>query len=99
MEAAGASPHFLHFWRHLLWLKDESPEDSANISLHCHLEFPASLDTFKVSLPPRRKAGTLPALDPDIIAAEWSERSVLGSRDIDGQNREGERAGAKESMG
>jgi hypothetical protein len=36
---------------------------------------------------------------PDIIAAEWSERSVLGSRDIDGQTREGERAGAKESMG
>jgi hypothetical protein len=30
---------------------------------------------------------------------QWSERSVLGSRDIDGQTREGERAGAKESMG
>ena len=28
---------------------------------------------------------------------EWSERSVLGSRDIDGQTREGERAGANES--
>jgi hypothetical protein len=42
-------------------------------------------------------SANLPA--PDIIAAEWSERSVLGSRDIDGQTREGERAGAKESMG
>src|SRR5437764_15350689 len=30
MEAAGASPHFLHFRRHLLWLKDESLEDSAS---------------------------------------------------------------------
>ena len=29
---------------------------------------------------------------------QWSEWSVLGSRDIDGQTREGERAGAKESM-
>jgi hypothetical protein len=34
-----------------------------------------------------------------IISPEWSERSVRGSRDIDGQTREGERAGAKESMG
>jgi hypothetical protein len=33
------------------------------------------------------------------ILSEWSEWSVLGSRDIDGQTREGERAGAKESMG
>ena len=30
---------------------------------------------------------------------EQSEWSVLESRDIDGQTREGERAGAKESMG
>src|SRR5205814_9591821 len=30
---------------------------------------------------------------------EWSERSVLGSRDIDGQTREGDRAGGKESIG
>jgi hypothetical protein len=51
MEAAGASPYVLHFWRHLLWLKDESLEDSANIPLHCHPEFPASLDTLKVSMP------------------------------------------------
>jgi hypothetical protein len=34
-----------------------------------------------------------------VALSEWSEWSVLGSRDIDGQTREGERAGAKESMG
>src|SRR5438067_5065222 len=57
----------------IFWLKDRSLEDSANLPLHCHPEFPASLDTLKVSVPPRRKAGALPALDPDIIAAEIVE--------------------------
>jgi len=38
-----------------LWLKDESLEDSANLPLHCHPEFPASLDTLKVSVPPAVK--------------------------------------------
>src|SRR5207248_10018131 len=36
-------------------LKDESLEDSANLSLDCHPEFPASLDTLKVSVPPAVK--------------------------------------------
>src|SRR5437762_5642259 len=38
-----------------LWLKDENLEDSANLPLHCHPEFPASLDTLKVSVPPAVK--------------------------------------------
>src|SRR5439155_5908739 len=32
-------------------------------------------------------------IPPGLPARQWSERSVLGSRDIDGQTREGERAG------
>ena len=46
---------------------------SANLSLDCHPEFPASLDTLEVTQSlgaSRRKAGALPALDPDIIATE-----------------------------
>jgi hypothetical protein len=39
----------------IFWLKDESLEDSANLPLHCHPEFPASLDTLKVSVPPAVK--------------------------------------------
>jgi len=57
----------------MFWLKDESLDDTANLPLHCHPEFPASLDTVKVSVPPARKAGTLPALNPRIIAAEIVE--------------------------
>jgi len=38
-----------------LWLKDESLEDNASLSLDCHPEFPASLDTLKVSVPPAVK--------------------------------------------
>src|SRR5947208_8770923 len=61
----------------LFWLKDESLEDSANLPLHCHPEFPASLDTLKVSVPPAVKLAPLPALDPDIIAAEIVEDRQL----------------------
>src|SRR5438874_5398949 len=43
------------------WLKDESLEDSANLPLHCHPEFPASLDTLKVSVPPAVKAAAATA--------------------------------------
>ena len=40
----------------IFWLKDESLERSANLPLHCHSpEFPASLDTLKVSVPPAVK--------------------------------------------
>ena len=53
-------------------LKDKSLEDSANFPLHCHPEFPASLDTLKVSVPPAVKVAAATA-DLDIIAAEWSE--------------------------
>ena len=56
--------------------KGESLEDSANLPLDCHPEFPASGgqrggDGERGSRgASRRKAGALPALDPDIIAAE-----------------------------
>jgi hypothetical protein len=46
---------FARFPAARLWLKDESLEDSANLPLHCHPEFPASLDTLKVSVPPAVK--------------------------------------------
>src|SRR5438874_10243594 len=54
------------------WLKDESLEDSANLPLHCHPEFPASLDTLKVSVPPAVKVAAATA-NLDIIAAEIVE--------------------------
>jgi hypothetical protein len=51
-----------------LWLKDESLEDSANLpsALPCKVPgFPRHTQSLGAS---RRKAGALPALDPDIIA-------------------------------
>ena len=44
-----------------LWLKDESLEDSANLPLHCHPEFLASLDTLTVSVPPAVKVAAATA--------------------------------------
>src|SRR5437762_763432 len=50
-----------------LWLKDESLEDSANLPLHCHPEFPASLDTLKVSVPPAVKLAAASANLDDFV--------------------------------
>ena len=58
----------------------------------------ANLATLPCDLP---SISEIPFLDCSfaVTSPEWSEWSVLGNRDIDGQTREGERAGAKESMG
>src|SRR6266699_2484304 len=51
----------------IFWLKDESLEDSANLPLHCHPEFPASLDTLKVSVPPAVKLAAASANLDDFV--------------------------------
>jgi hypothetical protein len=54
-RSRGPARLILRSQRIQLWLKDESVEDSANLPVHCHPEFPASLDTLKVSVPPAVK--------------------------------------------
>ena len=51
-RAEGVSPHFLHFFTSIFPLRMDSLEDSANLPPHLDAEFPAFLDTLKVSLPP-----------------------------------------------
>jgi type I restriction enzyme M protein len=55
----------------IFWLKDESLEDSANLAGLSSLPgFPRHTRSLGAS---RRKAGALPALDPDVITAEIFE--------------------------
>ena len=60
-------------------MRRRSLENSANLAglKRVNPVCPASLDTLKVSVPPAVKLAAAirarPALDPNIIAAEWSE--------------------------
>jgi type I restriction enzyme M protein len=57
----------------IFWLKDESLEDSANLPSALPSRVPGFPRHTQSLGAPRRKAGALPALDPDIIAAEIVE--------------------------
>src|SRR5438552_18426584 len=72
-----------------LWLKDENLEDSANLPLHCHPEFPPSLDTLKVSVPPAVKLA--PCQRP--IPTSSPLNGANGMNDIEGKVT---RVGARE---